>query len=38
MVQQYIQKLKDAGYNSEPLPYVKNVMNIIRQNNFTQYD
>lgn len=38
MVQQYIQKLKDAGYNSEPLPYVQNVMNIIRQNNFTQYD
>jgi uncharacterized FlgJ-related protein len=38
MVQNYIQKLKDAGYNSEPLPYVKNVMNIIRQNNFTQYD
>lgn len=38
LVQQYIQKLKDAGYNSEPIPYVQNVMNIIRQNNFTQYD
>lgn len=38
LIRKYIQRLKDAGYNSEPIPYVENVMRIIKENNFTQYD
>lgn len=38
LIENYIQRLKDAGYNSEPIPYVQQVMDIVRQNNFTQYD